>query len=81
MKEKVEGVGGGKEKISGGERVGTRVGEKSGKRESVDICAICIGRIVNYYHTGGCFAWCFRSFVCNGISGSSSRLTSDFVYL
>lgn len=43
----------GEEKISGGERVGTRVGEKSGKRESVDICAICIGRIVNYYHTGG----------------------------
>lgn len=62
MKEKVEGRGlnrehspslRGEEKISGGERVGTRVGEKSGKRESVDICAICIGRIVNYYHTGG----------------------------
>lgn len=42
---------GGEEKISGGERVGTlvgtRVGEKSGRRESVDISAICIDRIVN----------------------------------
>lgn len=38
--------------ISGGERVGTRVGRKAGKEKSVDICMChflpCIGRIISY---------------------------------
>lgn len=60
--------GGGKDFRTRGTRVGTRVGEKSGKRESVDIMG---GQLLSYW--GAAFLLgASHILVCNRISGGSS---------